>query len=47
MLGIGSVVCPGVRIGENATLGAGAVAVRDIPAGCAAFGVPARVAPQR
>jgi sugar O-acyltransferase (sialic acid O-acetyltransferase NeuD family) len=42
MLGIGSIVCPNVRIGENAILGAGAVALRDIPAGCKAFGIPAR-----
>jgi acetyltransferase EpsM len=42
MLGIGSVVCPRLKIGENATLGAGAVAVSDIPAGCLAFGVPAK-----
>lgn len=43
MLGIGSVVSPGVRIGAGATLAAGAVAVRDVPAGCTAMGVPARV----
>jgi sugar O-acyltransferase (sialic acid O-acetyltransferase NeuD family) len=42
MLAIGSIVCPGVRIGAGAILGAGAVAVKDIPAGCTAFGVPAR-----
>lgn len=42
MLGIGSIVCPRVRIGEGATLAAGAVAVHDIPAACVAFGVPAR-----
>lgn len=42
MLGIGSIVCPKVRIGEEAVLAAGAVAVKDIPAGCKAFGIPAR-----
>ncbi|HYJ79917.1 MAG TPA: acetyltransferase [Longimicrobiaceae bacterium] len=42
MLGIGSIVCPSLRIGAWATLGAGAVAVRDLPAGCVAFGMPAR-----
>jgi sugar O-acyltransferase (sialic acid O-acetyltransferase NeuD family) len=43
MLGIGSIVCPKVHIGEEAILGAGAVAVADIPASSTAFGVPARV----
>ena len=43
MLGIGSIVCPGVRVGAGATLGAGACAVRDVPPGARAFGVPARV----
>jgi sugar O-acyltransferase (sialic acid O-acetyltransferase NeuD family) len=42
MLGIGSIVCPQVQIGEDSTLAAGAVAVYDIPAGCVAFGSPAR-----
>lgn len=42
MLGIGSIVCPQVRIGEDSTLAAGAVAVHDIPAACVAFGSPAR-----
>ena len=42
LLAIGSIVCPGVQIGAGAVLAAGAVAVRDIPAGCTAFGIPAR-----
>ena len=42
MLAIGSIVCPGVRIGARATLAAGAVAVHDLPEGCVAFGTPAR-----
>jgi hypothetical protein len=41
-LGIGSVVCPGVKIGRWATLGAGGVAIRDLADGVVAFGVPAR-----
>jgi len=43
MLGLSSVVCPKVRIGQNATLAAGAVAVYDIEAGSMAYGTPARV----
>jgi maltose O-acetyltransferase len=42
-LGGGAIVCPGVTIGENTVVGAGAVVTRDIPAGVVAAGVPARV----
>lgn len=42
MLGIGSVVVPGAVIGDWAVVGAGAAVVGDLPAGCKAFGVPAR-----
>ncbi len=42
-LGGGVIVCPGVRIGENTVVGAGAVVTRDLPAGVVAVGVPARV----
>ena len=36
-------ILPGVTIGDNAVIGAGAVVTEDIPAGCVAAGVPARV----
>lgn len=42
-LGGGVIVCPGVTIGENTVVGAGAVVTRDLPAGVVAFGNPARV----
>ena len=42
-LGGSVVVCPGVTIGENSIIGAGAVVTRDIPANCIAVGTPARV----
>jgi maltose O-acetyltransferase len=42
-LGAGVIVCPGVRIGEDTVVGAGAVVTRDLPAGVVAFGNPARV----
>lgn len=45
-LGGGVVVCPGVTIGENSVVGAGAVVTRDIPPNVVAVGNPARVIKQ-
>jgi acetyltransferase EpsM len=42
LLGIGSAVLPGRRVGAWATVGAGGVVVEDIAAGVVAVGVPAR-----
>lgn len=42
-LGGGVILCPGVTIGERTVIGAGSVAVRDIPAGVFAAGNPCRV----
>jgi len=42
-LGGGVIVCPGVSIGADTVVGAGAVVTRDLPAGVFAAGVPARV----
>lgn len=42
-LGGGVIVCPGVTIGENSVVGAGAVVTRDIPPNVVAVGNPARV----
>ena len=42
-LGGGVIVCPGVTIGADTVVGAGAVVVRDLPAGVLAVGNPARV----
>jgi sugar O-acyltransferase (sialic acid O-acetyltransferase NeuD family) len=43
LLGTGASVLPGRSIGERSVVGAGAVVARDIPSGCVAAGVPARV----
>jgi maltose O-acetyltransferase len=42
-LGGGVIVLPGVTIGEDTVVGAGAVVTRDLPAGVVAVGNPARV----
>jgi acetyltransferase-like isoleucine patch superfamily enzyme len=42
-LGIGSIILPGVTIGENGYVGAGAVVTEDVPARCVVVGNPARV----
>ncbi|HSC73354.1 MAG TPA: sugar O-acetyltransferase [Gaiellaceae bacterium] len=42
-LGAGVIVCPGVAIGDDTVVGAGAVVTRDLPRGVVAFGTPATV----
>jgi maltose O-acetyltransferase len=42
-LGGGVIVCPGVSVGENTVVGAGAVVVRNLPANVIAVGNPAQV----
>ena len=45
-LGSGAVILGGIRIGEGAIVGAGAVVTRDVPAGATVAGSPARVLAQ-
>jgi maltose O-acetyltransferase len=45
-LGGGAIVCPGVTIGDNTTIGAGSVVTKDIPANVLAAGNPCRVIKQ-
>lgn len=42
-IGVGAKIIQGIRIGQKSVLGAGAVVIRDIPEGCTAVGVPAKV----
>lgn len=42
-LGGGVIVCPGVTIGDDTVVGAGAVVTRDLPGGVLALGAPAQV----
>ena len=45
-IGLGSIVMPGVTIGEGAMIGAGSVVTKDVPAWTIAAGVPAKVIKQ-
>jgi len=42
MIGTGAIILPGVTIGEQAIIGAGAVVTKDIPPRVVALGVPAK-----
>ncbi len=42
-VGGGAIICPGVTIGDNTTIGAGSVVTKDIPANVLAVGNPCRV----
>lgn len=42
-LGGGCIICPGVSIGANTTIGAGSVVTKDIPANVVAAGNPCRI----
>lgn len=42
-VGSGAVILPGITIGENALVGAGAVVTKDVPPGTIVAGNPARV----
>ena len=42
-IGAGTIILPGVTIGENSVIGAGSIVTRDVPSFCVAVGNPARV----
>lgn len=42
-IGAKSIIMPGVTIGKRCVIGAGSVVTKDIPDGCVAVGVPAKV----
>jgi acetyltransferase-like isoleucine patch superfamily enzyme len=41
-IGVGAIILPGVTVGANAQVGAGAVVTRDVAPGAVVVGVPAR-----
>ena len=46
-IGGGAILLPGVTIGREAIVGAGAVVSKDVPAGARVVGNPARILPAR
>lgn len=46
-LGVGSIILPGIHVGEGAVVGAGAVVTKDIPSYSTVIGVPAKVIKSR
>lgn len=42
-IGGGTIICPGVKIGKNTTIGAGSVVTKDIPENVVAAGNPCKV----
>lgn len=46
-IGAGSVILPGIVIGEGAMIGAGSVITQNVPAGAKVYGPRARLVPQR
>lgn len=42
-IGANAVILPGVSIGDNSVIGAGAVVTKDIPANVVAYGIPCKV----
>ena len=42
-IGVRSLICPGVKIGDECVIGAGSVVTKDIPSNSMAVGVPAKV----
>jgi len=42
-IGGNAIICPGVTIGDNSTIGAGSVVIKDLPANIVAVGNPCRI----
>lgn len=46
-IGYAAQILPGVNIGNNVIIGAGAIVTKDVPDSCVAAGVPARIIKER
>lgn len=42
-IGVGAKILGGVKIGHNVKIGANAVVLEDVPDGCTAIGIPAKI----
>lgn len=42
-IGVNSLICPGVHIGDQCVVGGGSVVTKDVPSNCMVAGVPARI----
>jgi len=43
LIGVGAMIMPGVKIGNEVIIGAGSVVVKDVPSNCIAAGNPAKI----
>lgn len=46
-IGANAILLGAITVGDDASIGAGAVVLHDVPAGCTAVGNPARILPQK
>lgn len=46
-IGAGAKVLGRIRIGDDVVIGANAVVISDVPSGCTAVGIPARIIPRK
>lgn len=42
-VGVNALICPGVHVGNECIVGAGAIVTKDVPDNCMVVGVPAKV----
>lgn len=42
-VGVNTLICPGVHVGDQVIIGGGSVVTKDIPSHCLVVGVPARI----
>jgi serine O-acetyltransferase len=46
-IGCNSCILGDIQLGDDSVIGAGAVVLQDVPAGCVAVGVPAKIRPRK
>ena len=47
VIGVNSIVLPGVTLGDEVVVGSGAVVTKDIPSNCIVAGNPARIVKEK